>query len=65
MPPFFPGQMIDNIARTRKREEERMKMLEKAKAEGYEPPLDPGVKYFLEKLLPGGAPLFAPPKARG
>lgn len=37
-------------------------MLKKAKAERYELPLNPGVKYFLKKLLLKGALLFAPLK---
>ncbi|EFY89134.1 hypothetical protein MAC_04721 [Metarhizium acridum CQMa 102] len=64
-PPFFPGQMQDVEARVRKSEIERLERLEKARAEGREIPIDPGVKFCMEKNFPGPGPsrLFAPPQA--
>ncbi|KAI1497721.1 hypothetical protein F5X99DRAFT_432720 [Biscogniauxia marginata] len=63
--PYFPGQMTDNEAEIRKSEKERIERLEKAKAEGFEPPVDPTIKFLLEKFFPGGEPigLFGPPSA--
>ncbi|KAJ2898969.1 uncharacterized protein MKZ38_003538 [Zalerion maritima] len=57
--PSFPGQMIDNEARIRKREEERAGRLKKARAEGREAPVNPAIKFFKEKF-PG--PLFRRPQ---
>lgn len=57
MPPFFPEQIINNKAKTRKKGEKRIKKLEKVKAERHKPPKDPGFKFFKEKFFPGGAPI--------
>ncbi|KAF2241451.1 hypothetical protein BU26DRAFT_525276 [Trematosphaeria pertusa] len=65
MPPSFPGQMVDDEARIRKREKERAERLEKARAEGHEEArIDPFLKVFKEKFFPGPGPfrLFGPPQ---
>jgi hypothetical protein len=62
MPPYFPGQMEDELARVEKRQKERAEMLEKARAEGREMPVDPVIEAFRKKFF-GGGPiyLFGPP----
>lgn len=60
LPPFFPGQMIDVAARIRKDWKDRAEGLEKAKAEGWEPLVDPFYEEFKKKFFPGGR-LFREP----
>ncbi|KAI1160588.1 hypothetical protein F5B18DRAFT_631851 [Nemania serpens] len=64
LPPFFPGQMVDNMAQIRKRQKERVEKLEKAKAEGYKSRSDLVYEAFKAKFFPGGEPvrLFGPLK---
>ncbi|KAI3326973.1 hypothetical protein HD806DRAFT_520008 [Xylariaceae sp. AK1471] len=63
LPPYFPGQMCDEIARVRKGAEARAKIHEKLRAEGKELPGEANFKRFKERFFPGQPfRLFGPPQ---
>ncbi|KAJ9130070.1 hypothetical protein NKR23_g12365 [Pleurostoma richardsiae] len=53
----FPGEMVDQMADAEESLNERNEMLEKLKAEGKKPPMSAGVKFFIDKFFPNGAPI--------